>query len=336
MTNDVVTDLREALSENSDEPGDGPRIEVMTAKALCELPDPPTSDLLVGPLLIRGQRTVIGGYTGEGKTSLTLRLVQTATEGGEFLDWSGAGGNRAIVIDAEQGVRSIKRGLRETGLDRSEAVDYLRAPHGLSLDQSPDAKAVEAQLAAGGYALVVADPLYKLHRGDSNEERHATDLMRLFDRWREQYGFALVFTMHPRKRPAQGTRFTMDELFGSGAYLRGAEVVLGLERPRAGRARLHFFKDRDGDLPVGEKWGLLFDREQGYERDPEDGKYKPNAAEQVRELLAADPGLTQDELVEATKKAKRTVRGALGEIEAVGTGHPKRWRLPSGTQEELE
>ena len=54
--------------------------------------------------------------------------------------------------------------------------------------------------------------------------------------------------------------------------MRGAEVVLGLQRVRDGYAKLHFLKDRDGDLPIGAAWGLLFDREQGFRRDPNDGK----------------------------------------------------------------
>lgn len=80
-----------------------------------------------------------------------------------------------------------------------------------------------------------------------------------------------------RRKMQPGTRgaFTIDDLFGSSAYLRGAEVVLGVRRPRAGYAHLHFFKDRDGDLPVGERWGLLFDREDGFRRDPDDESQRP-------------------------------------------------------------
>ena len=82
------------------------------------------------------------------------------------------------------------------------------------------------------------------------------------------------------------------EFFGSSAYLRGAEVVLGLQRVSDGYSRLHFLKDRDGDLPIGESWGLLFDREQGFRRDPDDGTQKPTAKDQIRELLMEAPGHT--------------------------------------------
>jgi hypothetical protein len=309
-------------------------IEVMTARDLCALPDPPSEELL-GPLLVRGQRVVIGADSGAGKTSLVTRLVRAITEGGPFLDWSGKRG-RALVIDAEQGLRTIKRRLRESGLEESLGVAYVRAPDGLSLDTDDDQVAqLEAVLAAGSYDLVVADPLYKLHTGDSNAEREAVDLMCRFDAWRERFGFALVIVVHTRK-PPPGAKFTMNEFFGSSAYLRGAEVVLGLRRVGPGYSRLHFFKDRDGDLPVGEAWGLLFDRESGYRRDPDDGKPKQTAADKVRELLEAEPGMTETQLVEATGNKERTVRGALTQLGAIsdsGPNNTKFWRLPDQGEE---
>ena len=44
-----------------------PPFEVMTAREVCLLPDPPESDYLLGPLLVRGTRTVLGAHTGEKK-----------------------------------------------------------------------------------------------------------------------------------------------------------------------------------------------------------------------------------------------------------------------------
>jgi hypothetical protein len=313
-----------------------PQLQVVTARDLCALPDPSRSDELLGPLLVRGHRTVLGAHTGEGKTTLALQMIHASVTAGELLKWRGGGG-RALVIDAEQGLRTIKRRLREAGLKDSEDIDYLRVPDGLALDTDEgEIEALEAILSGGGYAVVLADPLYKLHRGDSNDERAAVDLMRRWDEWRVRYDFGLLLTTHPRKRPPIGARFTMDEMFGSGAFMRGAEVVLGLQRPRPGYANLHFFKDRDGDLPVGAKpWGLLFDRESGFRRDPDDAKAKPTAKERVRELLEADPGMTLEKLGEASGFAERTIRKALGELTATGVGKPKQWYLPKGNQEGL-
>jgi hypothetical protein len=309
-------------------------LDVVSARELCALPDPPQSDELLGPMLVRGGRLVLGGGTGEGKPTLALALVRAVALRREFLQWEGGGG-RALVIDAEQGLKTVKRRLREAGLDGSELVDYVRVPDGLSLDSDPaHIAAVEAQLEEGGYSVVLADPLYKLHTGDSNAEREAVDLMRRFDGWRERLRFALMLPVHIRKPPA-GAKFTLHEFFGSSAYLRGAEVIVGLQRVRVGYARLHFFKDRDGDLPVGERWGLLFDREQGYRRDPDDEKPQQNATGRVRELLEAQPGMTQRQLIEATRYAERTVRKALRELDATnkraGSNGERLFELPEET-----
>jgi len=288
-------------------------LPMLTARALCALPEPEAGDELLGQLLVRGHRLVIGAHTGEGKTTWTLQAVRAILLGEDFLGFPGQGGGRALVLDAEQGLRSIKRRLREAGLDESELVDYVRVPDGLSLDSDPrHVAAVEAAFAIGNYSLVVADPLYKLHAGDSNAEREAVDLMRRFDGWREEFGFALVLPVHCRK-PVPGTKFSIHDLFGSSAYVRGAEVVVGLQRVSDGYSRLHFLKDREGDLEIGARWGLLFDRELGYRRDPDDGT-KPTAKDAVRELLAQDPTLTVKQLETATGFAERTLRQAVKRV----------------------
>jgi hypothetical protein len=310
------------------------RFEAQTARALCATPDPSTAAELLGPTVVRGYRTIVGAHTGEGKTTLQLAIVAAIVEKLELLEWRGAGG-RALVLDLEQGLRSVKRRLREAGLADCDQVDYVRVPDGLALDQSSaDFEAVEALLKAGRYDVVAVDPWYKAHAGDSNAEREAVDLMKVLDAWRDRYAFALVMATHCRK-PQPGVKFSIHDLFGSSAIVRGAEVVLGLQRVRDGYSRLHWLKDRDGDLPIGESWGLLFDREHGFRRDPEDGARTPTTADQVRDLLEQTPWMTKEQLVAATGKKPRTVEAALREIDALserrgsGTGHgPNLYALP--------
>ena len=315
---DADSQLRERLSEllrPSSEVG-AFVLEPMTARDLCERPDPDKSDELLGGLVVKRYRTLVGGHTGEGKTTLALGMLRAIVEGDELLGYAGCGDVRGLVLDAEQGEKSLKRRLREAGLDRCDQVDVIRVPDGLSLDADPRHVAeLERILVAGGYSVVLADPLYKLHVGDSNAEREAVDLMRRFDAWRDELGFALLLPLHCRK-PIPGLKFSIHDLFGSSAYVRGAEVVLGLQRVRDGYSRLHYLKDRDGDLPIGNSWGLLFDRDHGYRRDPEDGKREPTTAEHVRDLLRQTPWMTKAQLVEATGRKARTVEAALRDLDA--------------------
>lgn len=273
---------------------------------------------------------MIGAHTGHGKTTAALQMVRAVVRGEDFLGWQGAGG-RALVVDAEQGLKTVKRRLREAGLDGND-VDVLRCPDGLMLDRSAEDRAALEAVIATGYDIVLADPHYKLHGGDSNAERETVELMRILDGWRESYGFALLLAVHCRKPPPM-SKFTMHEFFGSSALLRGAEVVLGLQRLSVGYSKLHFFKDRDGDLPLGQAWGLLFDREAGFRRDPNDGTRR-TAEEAVQECLQARPDLQIPEICAATGYKERTVRKALkalGALDRAGggqAGQSKLWRLP--------
>ena len=317
MSAPFATDLAEYRAAANGHPdAESFSIKVMSAREICELPAPDASDQLLDRFAIRRQRTVIGADTGAGKSTMATHMLAAICHGREFLAARGVGDCRALVIDAEQGIETIKLRLREAGLQDSESVDFIRVPDGLALDRDDDqAAAIEEQIAAGDYAAVLADPLYKLHRGDSNNERDAVDLMRRFDGWRERYGFALILPVHCRK-PPQGARFTMHEFFGSSGYLRGAEIILGLQFLRDGYSRLHYFKDRDGGLPVGKAWGLLFDRESGYRRDPDDEARKQTARQAIEDLLAQQPDLSTGQLIAATGYKERTVQKALAGINA--------------------
>jgi bifunctional DNA primase/polymerase-like protein/AAA domain-containing protein/primase-like protein len=307
-------------------------VEAMTARELCALPDPPGTDELLGPLVRRGHRTLVAAHAGEGKTTLVMQMLRALVQSVEFLGWHGAGGCRALVIDLEQNLKSIKRKLREAGLADCEQVDYVRVPDGLALDQDAEHRAALVRLfETGGYDVVVLDPLYKAHQGDSNAERETVDLMRYFDGWRARYGFALIVLTHCRK-PSPGARFSAHDIFGSTAFVRGAEIVLGLQRVSNGFARFHFFKDRDGDLPVPEAWGLLFDRDDGFLRDPQDGKKEPTTVELVRSLLDETPWMTKQQLIDSTGRKKRSVEDALRTLRAIhrvlGNSSTREYALP--------
>jgi hypothetical protein len=243
-----------------------------TAAEICGLPDSPTTDYLLGPLVMRGARTIVVGDTGHGKTTLAMRMVAAVLTGGEQLGETGAGLGPALVVDAEQGLRSVKRIMREVGLAEREDVIYVHAPDGLALDSDPNHRAALRQLIAEHQPVTcVLDPYYKCHRGEANEERAVVDLMRTLDALRAEFGFGLILPAHPRKDALghEGHRkLTLHDVAGSGALTRGAEAVVGIERLTYGYARLRYLKHRDEDWPIGEAVGLIYDRERGFQPDP--------------------------------------------------------------------
>ena len=263
-------------------------LDVRSAREISELPEPDESDMLVGPLVVRGSRTIIVAAPGHGKTTLALQLAAAALTGWEVFGYFGAGVSCVLVVDLEQGIRSIKRSLKEAGLAERDDVFYVAAPDGLALDSDEEHRDELERVVAGLHPdLVVLDPYYKAHRGDSNEERGVVDLMRHLDALRSRHGFALILPAHPRKDQTgrDGARkLKLDDVAGSGAVTRGAELVLGLERLSHGYARIRILKDRDGDLAVGEEWPLLFTRGEGFRLDPKADSGEHDLEERALEL----------------------------------------------------
>jgi RecA-family ATPase len=80
------------------------RLEPLTARQWIALPDPPASDMLLGPLVRHAARTIIVGDTGHGKTALAMQLARAILAGSETFGYEGAGVGPVLVIDLEQGV----------------------------------------------------------------------------------------------------------------------------------------------------------------------------------------------------------------------------------------
>ncbi|MBA2383680.1 MAG: hypothetical protein H0V68_03325 [Actinobacteria bacterium] len=123
----------------------------------------------------------------------------------------------------------------------------------------------------------------------------------------------------------------MHDVFGSGATVRGAENVLGIQLLHEGYSRLYFWKLRDGDdsFPVGgDPWGLLFDRDQGFRRDPADTAPARDVAHEVEDYLLAHPRSTTNAIVKGIGAGKDRVSSVLKTDErfAFETG-PNRSRL---------
>jgi hypothetical protein len=251
------------------------RLRAFTGPEMIGLPGSIEDDL-AGPYVRRGARTIVVADTGHGKTTLVAQLIAAILTGGEALGHRAAepSGRPALVVDLEQGLRTIKRVLRESGLDERDDLLYISCQDGLALDANKDhLNELHRIIEAHRPTVVALDPFYKAHRGDANEERAVVDLMRVLDGLRAEFGFALILPAHPRKDvvTSNGARkLTLHDVAGSGAITRGAEVVLGLERLSHGSARLRILKDRDGDLPVGEAFPLIFERGHGFCLDPKE------------------------------------------------------------------
>jgi hypothetical protein len=303
-----------------EESTDGFSLTTMTLKQISEMPNPGYQELL-GPLVYRGLRTLVGAATGEGKTTLVMWMIRAIIEGEGFLGWQGLGpddeGNRpkVLVIDAEQSVPDIQRLANETGMSNSEDIHYISVPDGLHLGESTnDALQVERIIEQLRPDVLVVDPAYKVASIDSNNEREVVDLMRLFDRWRAEYGFAFIMPVHTRKgdKKTPGGAPTLDDIFGSGAFSRGAEVILGLRQGEPGWSRMYVWKHRPGGLNKGVHIDMAFDRDTGFSRIHKEGM--ETVQQMVESMLAMNPhGLTVDEMSDRLGKSKDQIRKTISQ-----------------------
>lgn len=298
-----------------DETNPGFAITTQTVKEICELPTQ-GYDQLLGPLVYRGLRTLVGAATGEGKTTLVMWMLRAIIEGDSFLGYDGIGpdddGNKpsVLIIDAEQSVPDIQRLASETGMSGSEDIHYISVPDGMNLGESTnDALQVERIIEQLRPDVLVVDPAYKVAAIDSNNEREVVDLMRLFDRWRAEYGFAFVMPVHTRKgdKKSPTGQPTLDDIFGSGAFSRGAEVVLGLRQGEPGFSRLYVWKHRPGELNKNTHVDMTFDRDTGFHRMFRESI--ETVQQMVESLLARNPqGLSIRSIGEALGKSDDSVR----------------------------
>jgi hypothetical protein len=285
------------------------RITVYSAHDLAALALPDGAREIAGPFVREQMQTLVAGLTGHGKSTLIQRVVKAAADGGELLGHQVEGGARVLVLDLEQHLVSIQRGIREAGLENSDAVDYAPIPEGLALDRRADhLDELERVIAAKPYDVLVVDPFYKLHMADSSDEQAARALVACLRRWIKEHGVAILTATHCRKLPAGRNTITIDDLFGSSLFTRDPEIVLGIQR-HGQLVKLHVFKSREPGLDYGETLELFFSRERGYTVkptvDPEE------RAVRIAEIGAAGAQWIKEHPGESTNKVKRAVASGL-------------------------
>lgn len=235
------------------------RIQALPTSMGDFLQEQDTRDWLVPGLLERMDRTVLTGAEGGGKSVLCSQIAACLAGGvhpfGGQVMGNGDHGVRVLVIDCENSPSQSRRRYRWV-IDR---VNKVRAnngfnpvdwnaqmqidmrPQGIDLASGKDVAWIEHAVQACAPDLLVLGPLYKLHRGDTNDEKSARDLAWTLDGLRERYGFALLTEAHAGNgKDVHGNRYMRP--IGSSLWLRWPEFGFGLARaeddPGNGRAEI--------------------------------------------------------------------------------------------------
>jgi replicative DNA helicase len=196
--------------------------------------DKPT-DWLIPGLLERGERIVITGHEGHGK-SVVMRQLATCLAAGVH-PWTGRTSGmkpyRVLHVDAENSRRQTRNGYRMVarlagglpqGWQRNITV-HIR-PDGADLP-GRDAGWLHQVAAECSPDVIVIGPAYKLMLGDPQRDRDVLALLGVLDEVRVRHDAALIIEHHsPHGDQSFGQRTVRP--YGSSVWRRWPEVGIGL------------------------------------------------------------------------------------------------------------
>jgi len=191
----------------------------------------PDYDWLIPELLERGDRVILTGLEGTGKSMLYRQVAIQAGSGIHPFTLEPISPVRVLLIDCENPPRQVKRELRvlrlKAGGQLKRGMVYpVVQPQGIDLyGQAADVAWLEAKIKAAAPDLVIIGPLYKLATGDPTSEEVARKVSAVLDDLRVRYGFALLIEAHVPHGPG-GSR--PGRPYGASMWLRWPEFGLHL------------------------------------------------------------------------------------------------------------
>lgn len=206
-----------------------------TLDEFLDKPIPP-EDWIIPNLIARGDRTVITGLEGLGKTTLIRQIGVCAAAGFDPFAWAAIPTRRVLYVDVENPRRIMAKSLaqiRAPLIERNRPADdrfwVQRWPQGLDLGRSADRLKLHALCELVRPDLLIIGPAYKLYVGGGQirEEDLARQVTSALDHLREHFQFALILEHHSPHGGSNGERRTVRPI-GSSLWMRWPEFGFGL------------------------------------------------------------------------------------------------------------
>lgn len=162
-------------------------------------------DWIVPGLLERGDRLMLTGFEGLGKSMLTRQLAVTIAAGIHPFRWAMTfEPRRVLFIDCENSERQSRRKFRPLAHASERArrrvpdggMRLIHKPNGLDLTQPADVEWLMERVAAHRPDVLFIGPFYRLHNTNLNDELAARRVVTVLDKARTAGGCALVMEAH--------------------------------------------------------------------------------------------------------------------------------------------
>lgn len=217
----------------------------------------PEYDWCIPGLMEKGDRLILTGNEGKGKSTLLRQIAVMSAMGlhpfGLNYDQEPL---KVWYCDLENPRGHLRREIKK--IKRTLPIDVGKLtidswPQGLDLSQPYDIQEVTNRLVAIQPQLVIIGPMYKM-MPRLEEEASSAALARVIDKWRADYKCTFIIESHqPHEVIGKDGRFRPERPFGSSLWLRWPEFGLCLED--AGVLR-HWRGARDErEWPTKMRWG---------------------------------------------------------------------------------
>lgn len=191
-------------------------------------------DWVVPDLIERGDRLILTGSEGLGKSVLFRQLAVCAAAGIHPFAHTPIPAHRVLYVDVENGVGQLRRALRglsvqsqKLGADAGRNMFLECVPSGLDLTRPEDEAWLVSRVASLQPSLLVIGPIYRLHAKNPNDEEPARTVTRVLDRCRAAANCALILEAHAGHGVgADGSRNVRPA--GTSLWLRWPEFGYGL------------------------------------------------------------------------------------------------------------
>lgn len=169
--------------------------------------DLPPLEWVIPNLLATGERLVVTGGEGSGKSVLMRQIAVCAAAGVHPLSRTAMSPINVLVVDCENPNRIMVNRFAELGevLRRSnrkpQNLSIRRFPQGIDLGKVEDRMRLRRLCQITQPDLVIIGPAYKMYLGGGNqrEEDLARIVVSALDALREEFGFALILEHHQPK-----------------------------------------------------------------------------------------------------------------------------------------